>query len=91
MHILAPTGALAVAPLNFFYLTFSRSSKSHYNLLTLLKFLAVAKSVMNDLVNTIQSNAMQLALILMLIMPMLLMLMPLMLLMLILLMLTDAD
>ena len=34
---LAPTGALVVAPLPLFHITSSRSSKSHYNLLTLLK------------------------------------------------------
>ena len=35
--LLAPTGALVVAPLSFFHITSSRSSKSLYNLLTLLK------------------------------------------------------
>ena len=35
--LLAPTGALVVAPLPLFHITSSRSSKSHYNLLTLLK------------------------------------------------------
>ena len=35
--LLAPTGALVVAPLPLFHITSSRSSKSLYNLLTLLK------------------------------------------------------
>ena len=35
--LLAPTGALEVAPLPLFHITSSRSSKSLYNLLTLLK------------------------------------------------------
>ena len=35
--LLAPTGALIVAPLPLFHITSSRSSKSLYNLLTLLK------------------------------------------------------
>ena len=35
--LLAPTGALVVAPLQLFHITSSRSSKSLYNLLTLLK------------------------------------------------------
>ena len=34
---LAPTGALVVAPLQLFHITSSRSSKSLYNLLALLK------------------------------------------------------
>ena len=34
---LALTGALVAAPLPLFHITSSRSSKSHYNLLTLLK------------------------------------------------------
>ena len=37
--LLAPTGALVVAPLPLFHITSSRSSKSLYNLLTLLKSL----------------------------------------------------
>ena len=35
--LLAPTGALVFAPLPLFHITSSRSSKFHYNLLTLLK------------------------------------------------------
>ena len=35
--LLAPTGAFVVAPLPLFHITSSRSSKSLYNLLTLLK------------------------------------------------------
>jgi len=37
LPLLAPTGALVVAPLLLFHITSSRSSKSLYNLLTLLK------------------------------------------------------
>ena len=37
--LLAPTGALVVTPLPLFHITSSRSSKSLYNLLTLLKSL----------------------------------------------------
>ena len=35
--LLAPTGALVIAPLPLFHITSSKSSKSHHNLLTLLK------------------------------------------------------
>ena len=38
-HLLAPTGALVVSPLPLFHITSSCSSKSVYNLLTLLKHL----------------------------------------------------
>ena len=37
VNLLAPTGALVVAPLQLFHITSSRSTKSLYNLLTLLK------------------------------------------------------